>query len=346
MSGLLKQACVLLLALAAVPAFAENQISWIDDNGTSITFVRVSDGAVFTQDFAGVLPSYNVPYDWDGDGFDDVLHIVSKPSSNNGFGLEIWSPMANGMTGGVLVETDDLNVNFSSAAVIYRGDLVRSTSLDDLAVVVPGGGGVWPRLCYLDGRPLDANGNVVSDATAYQGYATGDRDGNGIDEIYYARGSGIWFREYDGTTNTGEQKFADHAGGDLGYLQLIGDVDGDGTDDVVSLNNTNNHIVYAPIDATIPATWTDSGMIAPVYPTQGVPGCSACFAVGQLDADPQEEIVYTNDDGFLVIVDLVDQTETELSVGPGDGSEYVGLSIGNFMPDYLVPAELSSFAVE
>src|SRR5262249_18273719 len=98
------------------------------------------------------------------------------------------------------------------------------------------------------------------------------------------------------------------------------------------------HLVYAPINSTIPVTnFTDSTLTAPKYLVLGVGG-SACYASGNLDSDPQDEVIYVNSAGTINVADLKEKTVSALPTGPGMGYQYTALSIGNFLPqEDIVP---------
>ncbi|HPK02681.1 MAG TPA: hypothetical protein PLS90_09510 [Candidatus Sumerlaeota bacterium] len=361
----IRLAAFAIVALAAAPSQALDEIAWLDlEGGLHLLTPDGNTAGTFadTQTVPGSSESniFLVAYDRDKDGLDELIIGTTDESRPSDIGLLVWDPKLNSGAGGVVVPSSNLNVISMPGIMEHLGAIATiNPEGTPREVVVQGAINYHSSFTFLDGSARDANNNIVADST-YGGWQVYDLDGNGADEIFYFRGTGLYYREYDGQANVDEVFYANIPipGGPFqrwNFLLLIGDVDGDSEPDILfgpPDPNDDGHMLvyYHPLlvpEGDLPLEvedLIDSGMEISRHaaPGGGRGGGGCLYTLGQMDADPQLELLHINDDGWIAIIDLVDKTETVLNgVGPGVSNRengeyslttagYSALTTGNF----------------
>lgn len=205
--------------------------------------------AVQTSD-CGDAPAWEDPFagvhrgDFNGDGSEDFLHLVRERdkdpywrahlSAGAGMRVERWPARLSDSAGG-----SDVRARHGVHVGDFDGD-----SRDDLAYV----GRCPDEFCWLVSRATDASlapperwaalGKVTSETRSY-GFHVGDFDGDGLDDVL-SRGSCAEDDTCWRLLRSDGRSFYDRAAGDgaawstesARFGLLVGDYDGDGTDDV------------------------------------------------------------------------------------------------------------------
>lgn len=267
-------------------------------------FLPNASTTIVTDDNYNLRPISLKVVDIDSDGRDEL--IFADQSTNwhfgvlsvddipdNGSGLETWTVEASGVTDPILTGTG----NKWDLAVV--GNVIYLFAQSGIVYPVKYDNGTWTS---LPGQSGVGNGS-------FKGTAVADLDNDGIDEIV----EGSWFtggkvyvlKQVADTLQSFEVADLTPLGATRLNGAAVGDLDNDGKPDFVFgsrgdasapsvPNNSVYRVEFQGGDITLPANYISSVIDSFLVPEpDGVGGQLDVFAIGNLDGDTADEVVYT-----------------------------------------------------
>ncbi|MCC6255175.1 MAG: T9SS type A sorting domain-containing protein [Ignavibacteriaceae bacterium] len=267
-------------------------------------FLPNASTTIVTDDNYNLRPISLKVVDIDSDGRDElifadqttnwhfgVLSVDDIP--DNGSGLETWTVEASGVTDPILVGTG----NKWDLAVV--GKVIYLFAQSGIVYPVKYDNGTWTS---LPGQSGVGNGS-------FKGTAVADLDNDGIDEIV----EGSWFtggkvyvlKQVADTLQSFEVADLSLLGATRLNGAAVGDLDNDGRPDFVFgsrgdgsapsvPNNSVYRVEFQGGDITLPANYISSVIDSFLVPEpDGAGGQLDVFAIGNMDGDAPDEVIYT-----------------------------------------------------
>lgn len=267
-------------------------------------FLPNASTTIVTDDNYNLRPISLKVVDIDSDGRDElifadqttnwhfgVLSVDDIP--DNGSGLETWTVEASGVTDPILVGTG----NKWDLAVV--GKVIYLFAQSGIVYPVKYDNGTWTS---LPGQSGVGNGS-------FKGTAVADLDNDGIDEIV----EGSWFtggkvyvlKQVADTLQSFEVADLSLLGATRLNGAAVGDLDNDGRPDFVFgsrgdgsapsvPNNSVYRVEFQGGDITLPANYISSVIDSFLVPEpDGAGGQLDVFAIGNMDGDASDEVIYT-----------------------------------------------------
>jgi hypothetical protein len=264
------------------------------DNFTDKTgYSRAGGDSGFGEDgFGGTLVTLG---DLDGDGLTD--YATGMGNASDGLGRVWVVPTAAGT---VTPKAEGL-AYIDGSDYLYLGWSIDTVDGVGLVAGGPGGGAayVFPTSLFTGLAALsdaDATATVTFDGAGYRVAGLGDLDGDGLGELLVSGGDGYGSAigvfagaSLSGVPGLGDASWAtDDVGGFINAAANVGDVDGDGWDELAVVAGAKEDALYLVTGATVAAGGT-ADLTAAL--TLDDPGSDALFmAVDDVDGDGLGEV--------------------------------------------------------
>jgi len=284
-------------------------------DGTDNLGVDDGFGAFLPNAVTTIIPDDNANYrpislkiaDIDGDGTDEIIFadqgttyhygILSVDDiPDNGGGLETWTLESSGVNDPILTAGTGTGNKWDLAIV---GNVIYLFAQSGIVYPVKYDGGTW---ASLPGQSGIGNGS-------FKGTAVYDLDNDGTDEIiegsWFTGGKVYVFKQVADTLQSFEVADLSTLGATRLNGAAVGDLDNDGKPDFVFgsrgdggapsvPNNSVYRVEFQGGDMTLPANYVSSVIDSFLVPEpDGVGGQLDVFAIGNVDGDASDEVVYT-----------------------------------------------------